>query len=96
MKFREEKMQLANADSSNANLPPVCVAFKLFTQMGSMVNVADWLDSFKCILETRSEKIKKEDLDATFFQSVSDLQFLGLLKPTQRKTDHVQKVTWAL
>ena len=86
-------MQLVNADSSNPNLPPVCVAFKLFTQMGSMVNVADWLDSFKCILESRNKKIKK---DATFFQSVSDLQFLGLLKPTQRKTDHVQKVTWAL
>ena len=35
-------------------------------------------------------------MEARFMQCAHDLQFIGLLKPTQRKTDHVQKCTWAL
>ena len=33
-------------------------------------------------------------LSARFIQSVSEMQFLGFIKPTQRKTDHVQRLTW--
>ena len=35
-------------------------------------------------------------LSAQFIQSVSEMQFLGFIKPTQRKTDspHVQRLTW--
>jgi hypothetical protein len=32
---------------------------------------------------------------ARFTQSVSSLQFLGFVKPSKRKTDHVQRLTWA-
>jgi len=31
---------------------------------------------------------------ARFIQAVSELQFLGFIRPTQRKTDHVQRLTW--
>ena len=31
---------------------------------------------------------------ARFIQAVSELQFLGFIKPTLRKTDHVQRLTW--
>ena len=31
---------------------------------------------------------------ARFIQAVSELQLLGFVKPTQRKTDHVQRLTW--
>ena len=33
---------------------------------------------------------------ARFIQGVSELQLLGFIKPTQRKTDHVQRLTWGL
>lgn len=33
---------------------------------------------------------------ARFIQAVSELQLLGFIKPTQRKTDHVQRLTWGL
>lgn len=33
-------------------------------------------------------------LRARFFQAVSQLQFLGFVKPTKRKTDHVARLTW--
>lgn len=31
---------------------------------------------------------------ARFVLAVSELQFLGFIKPTKRKTDHVARLTW--
>lgn len=31
---------------------------------------------------------------ARFIQAVSELQFLGFIKSTRQKTDHVQRLTW--
>ena len=61
-----------------------------------MINLADWMDSFKSIKEEGKKKSKPMEHEARFLQSANDLQFMGLLKVTQRKTDHVQKCTWAL
>ena len=33
-------------------------------------------------------------LQARFTQAVSALQFLGFIKPSKRKTDHVGRLTW--
>ena len=33
-------------------------------------------------------------LQARFTRAVSALQFLGFIKPSKRKTDHVAKLTW--
>jgi len=35
-----------------------------------------------------------EQLHARFIQAVSELQFLGFIKSTRQKTDHVQRLTW--
>ena len=34
------------------------------------------------------------DCRARFIKSISELQFLGFIKPTGRKTDHVVRLTW--
>ena len=51
-------------------------------------------DSFLAVKENC--KARPYEMEARFMQCAHDLQFIGLLKPTQRKTDHVQKCTWAL
>lgn len=61
-----------------------------------MINIADWMDSFLSVKEEAPGSFPKLELEARFLQSANDLQFMGLLKPTQRKTDHVQKCTWAI
>lgn len=61
-----------------------------------MINIADWMDSYIAIKEDSRKKFGPLELEARFLQSANDLQFMGLLKPTQRKTDHVQKCTWAI
>jgi len=93
--LNDEKMKV-EGDSIHADLPDISIAYKLFTQSGNMINLADWMDSFMAIKEDDEKKTKSIELEARFMQCANDLQFIGLLKPTQRKTDHVQKCTWAL
>ena len=33
-------------------------------------------------------------IQARFARAVSELQFLGMVKPTKRKADHVARLTW--
>ncbi|GAB1610878.1 origin recognition complex subunit 3-like isoform X1 [Argonauta hians] len=79
--------------------PDVCVAYKLHLECGRLINLYDWLQSFITVLEEESENKEKcknqhKVLQARFIQAISELQFLGFIKPTRQKTDHVARLTW--
>ncbi|CAH1230274.1 ORC3 [Branchiostoma lanceolatum] len=82
--------------------PDVCIAYKLHLECGRLINLYDWLQAFVMLVHsgdengTDSSKQKKVDevLQARFIRAVSELQFLGFIKPTKRKTDHVARLTW--
>lgn len=91
------------------NMPDVCIVYQLHLECGRLINLFDWLQAFIAVvqpdgLSTEQEqgvpdkKRSKEEVDpvlhARFIQAVSELQFLGFIKPTLRKTDHVQRLTW--
>ena len=52
------------------------------------------------LIQGNSEENDTEDgivdprLHARFSQAVSELQFLGFIKPSKRKTDHVERLTF--
>jgi origin recognition complex subunit 3 len=81
-------------------LPDISVAFKLHLECGRLINLYDWLQAFMTVTEppTKAKKKAKNDeqqtLQARFIQAVSELQFLGFIKATKRKTDHVARLTW--
>lgn len=86
-------------------LPDVCIAYKLHLECGRLINLYDWFQAFTAVLEPQIEhqslkcspkKKQKmdEQLHARFIQAVSELQFLGFIKSTRQKTDHVQRLTW--
>jgi len=86
-------------------LPDICIAYKLHLECGRLINLYDWLQAFKAVLEPQTaqqsakgspkKKQKTDDqLHARFIQAVSELQFLGFIKSTRQKTDHVQRLTW--
>ncbi|XP_076304798.1 origin recognition complex subunit 3 [Tachypleus tridentatus] len=93
-----------------SSMVDTCVAYKLHLEYGRLINLYDWLQSFKMVkMANDSKKMtqvlkekrknKKQDghdltLQAQFVQAVSELQFLGFIKPTKRKTDHVARLTW--
>ncbi|KAI0208243.1 Origin recognition complex subunit 3 [Lamellibrachia satsuma] len=86
----------------SAKLPDICLIYKLHLECGRLINLYDWLQAFIMILnsdkneEDRGCKRTTPDtvLQARFIRAVSELQFLGFIKPTKRKTDHVARLTW--
>ncbi|KAF2361440.1 hypothetical protein FHG87_007809 [Trinorchestia longiramus] len=51
-------------------------------------------ESPKNKLKERSRDEPNPELQARFVQAVSELQFLGFIKTSKRKTDHVARLTW--
>lgn len=83
------------------------IAFKLLQQSGKMVNLRDWFEAFaqearassearpkRRIAVSKAKASSRDDLliQARFIQAVRELEFVGFLKPTTRKTDHMLKV----
>ncbi|CEG79751.1 hypothetical protein RMATCC62417_14180 [Rhizopus microsporus] len=62
-----------------------------------MINLYDWFVAFSSVIEKekRDKPLEENEAQARFIKSVAELQFLGFIKPTQRKTDHVQRLTWS-
>lgn len=82
------------------SMPDVSIVYKLHLECGKMINMFDWLQSFKTVVD--DDTLEEEDDDMTvdpkiqarFTRAVAELQFLGFIKPTNKKTDHVQRLTW--
>ncbi|CAO3671470.1 unnamed protein product [Rhizopus microsporus] len=77
--------------------PDACVLYKLYLECGRMINLYDWFVAFSSVIEKekRDKPLEENEAQARFIKSVAELQFLGFIKPTQRKTDHVQRLTWS-
>ena len=61
-----------------------------------MINLYDWYVSFGFVLESGGQKLPVEDVLARFIAALAELQFLGYIKSTQRKSDHVTRMTFEL
>ncbi|KAI7899494.1 origin recognition complex subunit 3 N-terminus-domain-containing protein [Cokeromyces recurvatus] len=76
-----------------------CILYKLYLECGRMINLYDWFVAFGCVIEREkraaNQKLEENEVQARFIRSVAELQFLGFIKPTQRKTDHVIRLTWS-
>ncbi|CAO3680019.1 unnamed protein product [Rhizopus stolonifer] len=86
-------------DQLNVTEPDSCIIYKLYLECGRMINLYDWFIAFSSIIKKEQRLQKKElgedEAQARFIRSVAELQFLGFIKPTQRKTDHVMRLTWS-
>ncbi|TRY76364.1 hypothetical protein TCAL_00012 [Tigriopus californicus] len=79
--------------------PDLNIIYKLHSECGRLINLFDWLQSWVSIADCDDEEnCSDETIDplqqAKFTQGVSSLQFLGFIKPSKRKTDHVARLTW--
>ncbi|XP_033636011.1 origin recognition complex subunit 3-like [Asterias rubens] len=92
----------ADTEGILATMPDVCIAYKLHMECGRLINLYDWLQAFITVVTGNQEDDdsslgnKKPDpqLQARFIRAVSELQFLGFIKATRKKTDHVSRLTW--
>lgn len=116
-------------------LPDTSILFKRYLDSGKMINVYDWFESFKTVLETQVEKGQsssgrgtpkkqkgkgkgkgkqkavesepgewegeeeeeekwKLEVQARFMRAMQELDYLGFLKHTGRKADHVLRLVF--
>ncbi|OWF47585.1 origin recognition complex subunit 3-like [Mizuhopecten yessoensis] len=89
-----------NSGTISPDIPDVCIVYKLHMECSQLINLYDWLQAFITVKtsndEENDDQVKNPDqvLQARFIRAVSELQFLGFVKPTKRKTDHVARLTW--
>lgn len=75
----------------SASQPATSVLYQLYLESGSLINVSDLWQAFQAVM---GEKQGEEVLMALFQRGLAELRYLGLLKSTRKKADHVAKVAW--
>ena len=89
-----------DGDYISPSLPDISIVYKLHLECGRLINLYDWMQAFSMIVQSADEDSVASDgkvdkvIQARFIRAVSELQFLGFVKSTKRKTDHVARLTW--
>ncbi|XP_023567701.1 origin recognition complex subunit 3 [Octodon degus] len=82
--------------------PDICIAYKLHLECSRLINLVDWSEAFATVVtaaeemdaNSKASEEMNEIIHARFIRAVSELELLGFIKPTKRKTDHVARLTW--
>ncbi|KAJ4990253.1 origin recognition complex subunit [Stagonosporopsis vannaccii] len=78
-----------------ATQPATAIVYQMYLESGALINVTDLWSAFKAIAGVGDDDDEGESTTMALFQrALAELKYLGLLKPTKKKTDHVAKVMW--
>ncbi|XP_069008453.1 origin recognition complex subunit 3 isoform X2 [Embiotoca jacksoni] len=99
--LQNDSLKTEDGTVSNA-APDICIAYKLHLECGRLINLYDWLEAYSTVVSAAegnhpaSDNFGKVDevKHARFIRAVSELEFLGFIKSTKQKTDHVARLTW--
>ncbi|KAI0244818.1 Origin recognition complex subunit 3 [Massospora cicadina] len=82
--------------------PDAATAYRVYKEAGRLINLYDWLKAFEHLAVKHHHKLTPHappptpvDIQARFAQCLNELKFLGYIQATQRKADHVMKLTWS-
>jgi len=78
-----------------ATLPDLCIGYKLHLECPKLINLFDWLVCWNTIATASGESDTPDPVQqARFARVVQELQHLGFIKTSTRKTDHVARLTF--
>ncbi|PSN46610.1 Origin recognition complex subunit 3 [Blattella germanica] len=90
--------ECCKSDAIVPSLPDICILYKLHLECGKLINMYDWLQAFLAVVSPNESGEEQRDvapeLQARFTRAVAELQFLGFIKSSRKKTDHVMRLTW--
>ncbi|KAF8544307.1 origin recognition complex subunit 3 N-terminus-domain-containing protein [Trichophaea hybrida] len=97
---REEK-EAGDDRTMKGSHPPTSIVYQLYLEGGALINGFDLWSAFKSVIngedanedETR-ERIDEATIQALFYRSVAEMKFLGFVKQTRKRVDHLQKLAW--
>ncbi|XP_050432352.1 origin recognition complex subunit 3 [Adelges cooleyi] len=92
--------ELEFTDQVLKTMPDVCIVYKLHLESRfDQINMYDWLQKFVSVICPNQNDDEKDDndvdpaLQARFVKAVNELQYLGYIRPSKYKADHVQRLT---
>ncbi|XP_015175736.1 PREDICTED: origin recognition complex subunit 3 isoform X2 [Polistes dominula] len=89
--------KLENEDAISTTLPDLSIIYKLHLESKKLINMYDWLQAFSTIVDPVEDTEEEREIDpkiqARFTRAVTDLQYLGFIKTSRLKTDHVKRLT---
>ncbi|KAF2026488.1 hypothetical protein EK21DRAFT_74048 [Setomelanomma holmii] len=77
----------------NATKPATAIVYQMYLESGALLNVSDLWSAFNAIAGDGDEDGESKTM-ALFQRALAELKYLGLLKPSRKKTDHVSKTMW--
>ncbi|KAF1932314.1 uncharacterized protein M421DRAFT_289162 [Didymella exigua CBS 183.55] len=76
-----------------ATQPATAIVYQMYLESGALINVTDLWSAFRAIAGDEDDDDESKTM-ALFQRALAELKYLGLLRPTKKKTDHVAKVMW--
>ena len=75
----------------SASQPATAILYQLYLESGSLINASDLWQAFQAVVG--DERTGEQDI-ALFQRALADMKYLGMMKNTRKRVDHVQKCAW--
>lgn len=75
----------------SATQPATAVLYQLYLESGSLINASDLWQAFQAVIG--DERTEEQNM-ALFQRALAEMKYLGLVKNTRKRLDHVAKVAW--
>ncbi|KAG0133228.1 origin recognition complex subunit 3 N-terminus-domain-containing protein [Tuber indicum] len=74
--------------------PPASIIYQLYLESGALINIYDLWSAFYSVIAGEEEEFDVPTAQALFYRSLAEMRFLGFVKHTKKKTDHIAKLAW--
>jgi len=68
------------------------VLYQLYLESGTLINAFDLWSAFQAVIGDQYED--EQMTMALFFRSLAELKYMGMIKQSRKKTDHLAKLAW--
>ncbi|EUC36655.1 hypothetical protein COCCADRAFT_2309 [Bipolaris zeicola 26-R-13] len=82
-----------NAAALSVTQPATAIVYQMYLESGTLINVSDLWSAFNAIAGDGVEENEAKTM-ALFQRALAELRYLGLVKPSRKKTDHISKIMW--
>lgn len=76
----------------SSSQPATAILYQLYLESGSLINVSDLYSAYVAIVGDEIED--EEQMKALFQRGLAELKYLGMIRQSRKKTDHIAKVAW--
>lgn len=85
------------AGGLSASQPATAIVYQLYLETGSTINIADLWSAFWTIMgpeESEDMEVEREKALALFSRALAELEYLGMIKNSRKRPDHLAKLLW--